>query len=252
MLQQVFVSRVHRTKKSAKLKAFPLVACIHVCYCVHGCVSGNDKQTNKQTNKQLETEWSFCTFTCLVNGALSMYYFGTFECFGECAEGLLVHACETSTTGSCWRSVCLLGVAGSVMDMCLLQMTVPAVPVFLRVSGLYEVEYQISVACRDACVYTIKEGGRVPKFRIPLGSQPCGMQKLDLSVVVACMNQTLTSYTVKVRDCEMRGSGCRRIVSVGGEYVCMCVCMCVCVCWRYRGGVYGATIFLLRSQFWSC
>ena len=35
-------------------------------------------------------------------------------------------------------------------------MTLPSVPVFLSVTGLYDVEYQISVACRDACVYTIK------------------------------------------------------------------------------------------------
>ena len=35
-------------------------------------------------------------------------------------------------------------------------MTLPSVPVFLSVTGLYDVEYQISVACRDACIYTIK------------------------------------------------------------------------------------------------
>ncbi len=80
-------------------------------------------------------------------------------------------------------------------------MTVPAVPVFLRVSGLYEVDYQVSIACRDSCIYTIKDGGRVPKYRIALGSQACGMQKMEQSVVVACMNQTLASYTVKVGVC---------------------------------------------------
>jgi len=36
------------------------------------------------------------------------------------------------------------------------QMMLPSVPVFLSVTGLYEVEYQICAACRDACVYTIK------------------------------------------------------------------------------------------------
>ena len=35
-------------------------------------------------------------------------------------------------------------------------MMLPAVPVFLSVTGLYDVEYHITVACRDACIYTIK------------------------------------------------------------------------------------------------
>ncbi len=87
-------------------------------------------------------------------------------------------------------------------------MSVPAVPVFLSVTGLYDVEYQVSVSCRDACVYTIKGGGKTPKYRIPLGSQPCGMQRIDKnSVIVACMDQTLSCYTTKVRVSSWRGVG---------------------------------------------
>ena len=37
------------------------------------------------------------------------------------------------------------------------QMTVPAVPVFISASGLCDVQYTISVACRDAFVYTFKK-----------------------------------------------------------------------------------------------
>ena len=32
----------------------------------------------------------------------------------------------------------------------------PAVPVFLSVSGLYDVEYRVVVACRNGAVYTLK------------------------------------------------------------------------------------------------
>ena len=32
----------------------------------------------------------------------------------------------------------------------------PAVPVFLSVSGLYDVEYRIVVACRNGAIYTLK------------------------------------------------------------------------------------------------
>ena len=65
-------------------------------------------------------------------------------------------------------------------------------------SGLYEVEYQVTVATRDASIYTVKGGGRTPKYKVSLGSQPCGMQRIDKEVVVGCMDQTLASYTIKV------------------------------------------------------
>ncbi len=32
----------------------------------------------------------------------------------------------------------------------------PAVPVFLSVSGLYDVEYRVVVACRNGGIYTLK------------------------------------------------------------------------------------------------
>lgn len=37
------------------------------------------------------------------------------------------------------------------------QMTLPAVPVFLSIAGIYDVDYSISIACRNGCVYTIKK-----------------------------------------------------------------------------------------------
>lgn len=79
-------------------------------------------------------------------------------------------------------------------------MSLPSVPVFLSVTGLYEVEYQVSVACRDACIYFLKRGGRTPKYKISLGSQPCGLLRVDKHVVVGCMDSTLACYTPKVRN----------------------------------------------------
>ena len=78
-------------------------------------------------------------------------------------------------------------------------MTLPAVPVFLAVTGLYEVEYQLSVACRDACVYTFKRGGKTPKYKVALGSQPCGMLEVDKQIILGCMDNSLSCYTPKVR-----------------------------------------------------
>lgn len=35
-------------------------------------------------------------------------------------------------------------------------MSVPSVPVYMDVSGLFDVEFRIIVACRDGCLYTLK------------------------------------------------------------------------------------------------
>lgn len=78
------------------------------------------------------------------------------------------------------------------------QLSIPAVPVFVTVSGLYEVEYQLSVACRDAVIYIFKRGGRTPKYKIVLGSQPCGLVLVDKHIVLGCMDHSLSSYTFKV------------------------------------------------------
>lgn len=78
-------------------------------------------------------------------------------------------------------------------------MTLPSVPVFLSVTGLYEVEFVVSVACRDSCIYSLKRGGKKPKYKISLGSQPCGIVGVDNHIVAGCMDNTLGCYTIKVR-----------------------------------------------------
>lgn len=103
--------------------------------------------------------------------------------------------------GPCVKIVCKIPLAAIPLwyiCACVVQLHVPAVPVFLCVNGLYDVEYQVSVATRDACIYTIKGGGHSPKYKVALGSQPCGMQRVDKDLVVGCMDQTLCCYTVKV------------------------------------------------------
>ena len=37
-----------------------------------------------------------------------------------------------------------------------IQMQVPAVPVFIAATGVYEVDFHISISCRDGCIYTIR------------------------------------------------------------------------------------------------
>lgn len=76
-------------------------------------------------------------------------------------------------------------------------MTLPSVPVFMSVSGLFDVEFRIVVSCRDGNIYTLKRGSKTPKYCIELSSQPVGMERLGKNIVVGCMDQTLVCYSPK-------------------------------------------------------
>ena len=53
----------------------------------------------------------------------------------------------------------------------LANMTLPAVPVLLHVSGLYDVEFRVIVACRDGSVYVLRRGNNNGKLLFSLNSQ---------------------------------------------------------------------------------
>ncbi|EDV24075.1 uncharacterized protein TRIADDRAFT_26650, partial [Trichoplax adhaerens] len=80
----------------------------------------------------------------------------------------------------------------------LAKMTLPSVPVFLSVSGLFDVEYRIVVACRNGNLYTLKRGAKHPgKSCIELKSQPVGIERIGKNIIVGCMDQTLNCFTTK-------------------------------------------------------
>ena len=71
-----------------------------------------------------------------------------------------------------------------------------SVPAFIVASGLYDVEYRITCACRDGKVYSIKNGSLLSMV-IELETQPCGLARVDKSIYVATMDSTLHCYTLK-------------------------------------------------------
>lgn len=78
-------------------------------------------------------------------------------------------------------------------------MSLSSVPVFLSVSGLYDVEYRIIVACRNGQIYTLKRGTKiVGRPTAELTSQPVGLLRRDRSIIVATMDQNLHSFNNKV------------------------------------------------------
>ena len=70
------------------------------------------------------------------------------------------------------------------------------VPVLLAVTGLFDVDYRIVAACRDGCVYTIKNG-KVGATPIELAAQPCALVRQEKQILVGCMDGTLHCYHIK-------------------------------------------------------
>nr|XP_027200540.1 Bardet-Biedl syndrome 1 protein homolog [Dermatophagoides pteronyssinus] len=75
--------------------------------------------------------------------------------------------------------------------------TLASIPVFIQASGLFDVEYRILFACRDAHIYLIKRGYDSGRLCIQLNSQPVGLARIGTNIYVAAMDQTLSIYTNK-------------------------------------------------------
>ncbi|XP_071794355.1 BBSome complex member BBS1-like [Asterias amurensis] len=79
----------------------------------------------------------------------------------------------------------------------LAKMSIQSVPVFMSVSGLYDVEYRIIVSCRNGNIYSLKRGMKMAKHCVELNSQPVGLERVGKNIVVGCMDQTLQCFTIK-------------------------------------------------------
>ena len=75
----------------------------------------------------------------------------------------------------------------------------PNAPVFIRSTGLYDVDYRILVACRNGEVLVYKKGTTTPKFRVCLNSHPVGVERVGKSIVIATMNRELICYSNKMK-----------------------------------------------------
>ncbi len=93
------------------------------------------------------------------------------------------------------RDVLILNPTGSTIEV---RCTLPAVPQMLAVVGLKLVAYRVVVGCRDGNIYQIKNG-QILGRKMELESGPVALVALSSSVVVACMDQTVHSFTFKGR-----------------------------------------------------
>ncbi|KAJ7307401.1 hypothetical protein JRQ81_009417 [Phrynocephalus forsythii] len=79
----------------------------------------------------------------------------------------------------------------------LTKMTVPSVPAFLDVTGQFDVEYRLTAACRNGCIYILRRESKRPKYSIELTAPAVGLVRVQKNIVAACSDDTLQSYTQK-------------------------------------------------------
>ncbi|MBN3313992.1 BBS1 protein, partial [Atractosteus spatula] len=103
------------------------------------------------------------------------------------------------------------------------KMSLPSVPTFMDVTGQFDIEFRITVACRNGNIYILRRYGvrgqgsgaiiiilcvRVcvcvcyrestkPKYCIELSSHPVGLVRVGKNVVVGCTQETLHGFTQK-------------------------------------------------------
>mmetsp|Transcript_11120 Transcript_11120/g.38624 ORF Transcript_11120/g.38624 Transcript_11120/m.38624 type:complete len:635 (+) Transcript_11120:151-2055(+) len=78
----------------------------------------------------------------------------------------------------------------------LVKKTLPSVPVFIAGAGILDVEYRLTIACRNGSLYAIKNG-ELTGVVIELDAQPVGLVRHPKAIVVGCMNNIIYNYHVK-------------------------------------------------------
>jgi Bardet-Biedl syndrome 1 protein len=82
----------------------------------------------------------------------------------------------------------------------LCKVTLPSVPTHLSVSGVFDVEWRISVVCRDGKMYSIKNGevrgtALLVGSSVDLGSQAVSIVRQDKSLWIATMDRAVSCYS---------------------------------------------------------
>ncbi|XP_059875299.1 BBSome complex member BBS1 isoform X1 [Delphinus delphis] len=79
----------------------------------------------------------------------------------------------------------------------LAKMSLPSVPVFLEVSGQFDVEFRLAAACRNGNIYMLRRDSKRPKYCIELSAQPVGLVRVHKVLVVGSNQDSLHGFTHK-------------------------------------------------------
>ncbi|XP_036909195.1 Bardet-Biedl syndrome 1 protein isoform X1 [Sturnira hondurensis] len=79
----------------------------------------------------------------------------------------------------------------------LAKMNLPSVPVFLEVSGQFDVEFRLTAACRNGNICVLRRDSKCPKYCIELSAQPVGLVRIHKVLVVGSTQDSLHGFTHK-------------------------------------------------------
>ena len=84
----------------------------------------------------------------------------------------------------------------------LCRLALPSAPVLMSVSGIYDVEWRVTCACRDGKMYTMKNGdvrgsAVLVGGSTDLGAQAVALARQDKSLWVATMDKLVSCYTAR-------------------------------------------------------
>jgi len=93
----------------------------------------------------------------------------------------------------------MIHILDSIALNTITKVSLEAAPTFMCVHGLYDVEYRITVACRDGNIYTVKNG-QVLSTVIELETQPVGLVRIDKNIHVGCMDNVIHCFHFKGKE----------------------------------------------------
>ncbi|KAG8437877.1 hypothetical protein GDO86_008540 [Hymenochirus boettgeri] len=79
----------------------------------------------------------------------------------------------------------------------LTRVSLPSVPSLLDVTGQYDIEYRITVACRNGNVYILRRDSKRPKYCVELGAQVVGLVRVQKNIMIGTSQETLYGYSQK-------------------------------------------------------
>ncbi|XP_020513189.1 Bardet-Biedl syndrome 1 protein [Labrus bergylta] len=79
----------------------------------------------------------------------------------------------------------------------LTKMVLPTAPTMMDVTGQYDVEFRITVACRNGNIYILRRDSDKPKYCVELAAHPVGLVRVGKNMVVGCSDESLQGFTQK-------------------------------------------------------
>uniref|UniRef100_A0A8C5LPC6 Bardet-Biedl syndrome 1 N-terminal domain-containing protein n=1 Tax=Leptobrachium leishanense TaxID=445787 RepID=A0A8C5LPC6_9ANUR len=79
----------------------------------------------------------------------------------------------------------------------LTRVSLPSVPTLLDITGQHDIEYRITVACRNGNVYILRRDSKRPKYCIELSAQVVGLVRVQKNIMIGTSQEMLYGYSIQ-------------------------------------------------------